>query len=77
MPKKVGENEMDIFKIFKGKKNTKEPIPEKEPQRIYSNLEQNLTLRDLFVLKQVKDWKKEKKTLQKKLQNKWDSNCSL
>lgn len=42
--KKVGENEMDIFKIFKGKKNTKEPIPEKEPQRIYSNLEQNLTL---------------------------------
>ncbi|CUP75396.1 Bacillus/Clostridium GerA spore germination protein [Turicibacter sanguinis] len=44
MPKKVGENEMDIFKIFKGKKNTKEPIPEKEPQRIYSNLEQNLTL---------------------------------
>ena len=43
MPKKVGENEMDIFKIFKGKKNTKEPIPEKEPQRIYPNLEQNLT----------------------------------
>ena len=35
---------MDIFKIFKGKKNTKEPVPEKEPQRIYSNLEQNLTL---------------------------------
>ena len=43
MLKKVGENEMDLFKIFKGKKNTKAPIPKEKQNRLYPELEQNLS----------------------------------